>query len=827
MAMLDYQTPPVPNRQFQPATANWRDPKDLGRCVQWMWGQRGLKDALEARTARNIAFLEGRQHEEWHWRDRQMRLPAEKRDKTLMQYNIIKILVNQKLAKLGRYEPVWSVPAYTSDEYDQVVARFSNDVMRYYWDVGLEMSSKVSDLLLWMFVSPIAFLHCFWNPIKGDPVEVTFEDFARPIPADATPEMATAMLTEDQQAFERLHGYNTTTGTVVQYTGDIDVEVVDVFRVMWYPFYASRWDDVRIVLKSDIMPVEDVVRRYGIPADEVLRLGKSDPNDSSYNQLLRSWANPLMEVPEDVRAPSDSVLVHKLFVGPELAGPGGASAVVIGNSPEAQVWGELGNKFAEMPFRPVVESRTPGRLWGTCTVDDLILPSIDLNLSKTQQAEWRNTMLRPRIVRIKGDGADDLAFKADAQDAVIEVNDDQHKPSVLYMPSSGIEHESAVAFDMRFMHDSAAVPDVSLGNTSETNAKSGVAVRSLQEEANERLRIPGRALDGVFSWSGRFLLGELQDKAVRKRVTPLVGENNSIEYLTWSRALLRPTIYAQQTAQTAIVKVSAFSNIPTTPVEVRNTLVSLAQLGFLVPGVHDRVVANAFGMDDLRTHLDKGRADRDRQEREIEIWRKGGLVGLPALTDDHAIHEEVLASWIKSEEFASLTRMYPLTAQDVMQHYEAHQQGKFDDLVRVEYRTAYARMRVGAEFAARAATEAGVPAWAQLFLAQSMGGMAGTQPGIPGDPNASPSQGGAGAGNPASAPPGSGGERPDQALARKGIGAPGQSGRPGERVGGDDGSPSGANATSAADYGRYGDAAGFRSRIGPGKDGAGSPGSMM
>jgi hypothetical protein len=773
---------------------------------------RGLKRDLERRTARNIAFFEGKVHHEWSYKRGTMMLPDWKRDRLNLSDNFCKMLITKRIAKMNRMDPAWSVPAYTADEYDQVVSRFSNDVMKWYWTDGLRMPEHVRQYLLWRAVSPICFMHPHWDPMKGDPVMLTPEDVQRPIPEGTPPEIVAQLVAEDQERFKTLTGYDENQDIAVQYTGDLGYTTTTVFNTMWYPFFAEEWEQVHIVLKSDIMPVEDVVRRYGVPKDVVLRHANSPQDYDRYAETMAKWRSPFVESPDRFELVERGVLVHQLFVDAKLHPPFGASAIVIGGSREALLWGRLGNKYAQLPFRPGVETRTPGVLWGTCPMDDLISPQLEATLALNQEFEWRNQMIRNKVVRIKNDGADDLSFRADNPEAVIEVQTKDHTPTTLSLAPSAVsfENKSALQFALRFMQDSASVPDISLGRTDDSNVKSGVAVRSIQQEAQEVLRIPGESLNDDMGWVGNFLLAELQDKAVYKRVAPLVGENNAVEYKSWSRALLRPTIYAQLTHQTAVVRVTNYTNVPSNPIEMRNTVIALAEMGWLRPGEHDHVIAKVFGMDDIKTTLDKGRADRDKQEREIQLWRAGQMQGAPSITDDHAIHEEVLAAWIKSDEFERIKQSNMLLAADILNHYDLHQQEKYNQQARIQARTLFAQMQVGAEFYQKALAS-GVPEWAQVFLAMSLGGLGMGNTQETGQPGQSQQdQGG---------PPNSG--RPDQQRAAGGSAGP-PTGKPGERLDGNT-----DQSANQHEYSRTGDAAGFRRAPGPGKDQAGSNTSSL
>lgn len=706
---------------FEPIRADWSNKKDIARCVRWMRGQSHLKDALEKRTARNIAFYEGRQNYEWDIKTRQMRMPDRDRRRMMLIYNVAKVLIDQRLARQARYDNAWKVPAATSDEYDQMIARFARQVMQWYWDEGLRMPERLLLQNLWMAVAPLTFVHVAWNPAKGRSIITPVSNFA---PEDLPEDQRKSLIAE----FRTLRGFDAPSMTVRQNEGDIDYQIVDIFKSMWYPFWAQRDEDIRIFLKTDIMTADEISVRYGLSASDIARLRGSsrgvDEGRMRYSRLADQWSNPLQPDTRVMGLDSSSgIAVHQLYVSKELVPPLGLSAIVLGDSDEALSIGTLGNRYGDWPFKSVVENPSPNTLWGTCTMDHLIAPSLDINIAKTRQAEWRDVVVSPRIVRDKQDGADSESFKATAKDAIIEVNDLATKmPKVLYVPNHGVEDEAAVAWDLKYMHDSSAVPDVALGNTDATNARSGVAVRSLQEEASQRMKLVGIRMDAVMSWAGSFILCLLQEYATGERLIPLVGDNNATEYFAWSRASLRPSIYNKQTSNVAIVRCTSFSNVPSSQIDMRNNFVALAQSGFFRPGEHDSLAAKIFGEDDMATVLDKDRRDRDKQENEIAMWRAGKLVPPASITDNHRVQREVLDPWIASDEAQRIINSNPILAQNILQHREDHAQGEYDEMVRQQLRLQWATMRVNAEFAERAASGGMVPQ-AQLFIAQSYAGM--------------------------------------------------------------------------------------------------------
>jgi len=137
------------------ANTDWNDPtgRQQARAIDWLWEQRQAKNPFEERAARNYCYFEGKQLREWSEVVRQMVLPTRYRNmktsemEDCLVFNVCRYLLNQKLAKLSRSDPIWHVPSYTSDEFDQTVARFSNELMAWEALHNLRIPSRNDHLL--------------------------------------------------------------------------------------------------------------------------------------------------------------------------------------------------------------------------------------------------------------------------------------------------------------------------------------------------------------------------------------------------------------------------------------------------------------------------------------------------------------------------------------------------------------------------------------------------------------------------------------------------------------------------------------------------------
>lgn len=725
------------------------------QAVHWLFEQRYLKNEIEARASRNAAFYNGKQWLEWLPYQRQMGVPPLQNSKDpLIQdrvtANVIGYLLEQKHASFARYEPLWSAPSFTRDEYDQSVSRFSSDLLGYYAMYGIRIPDINDRLQIHISTSPITFLEYWWDPNKGDALPaITLDDWYRPqkeIPPNALPDEISAiqqgneeMRNEDVAQFRQLHGYNKHANRVFQRTGDPEVTIRTVFDTMWYPFLARTRKDVHAYLVSTVMSPEEVAYRYSMPMDEVLKHRNSQDVTERRLAMRGMYGNPHMQMAVQGPEHDNGLLVHQLHVDRVVAPPYGASVVVIGNSNEAIiVRNELGNALKELPLYPCVEYPSTENLWGRCTVDDLIHPQMLINDALTKA----NTLRRRRVTATLVMKKDTSTKALENGQRILEVdNIAEELPRFIEQPGDAIEEARVVEFNIRLMQDQAGVPDVSLGRTDDSDAKSGKAVQSLAAGARERLQGRGKMLDRAWGWCGTGTLANLQKYAVAERVTGIVGDDNSHQYEIWSSARLRPSMYdSENPGQVANVNVTTFSTIPQSPEQQQKTTLELIQAGVFPPDEIPRIVASVWGYQAWRDVADVGRAARDRAADNIERWKRGEMVHAPFAEQNHAQFIRIYEQWINTDEFTSLAMRTPAIGAEVRQHIQLHMRFDAYNEQRRALLSVAGRMMAAHDVAKQLEAE-GMKGAAQMFALMSMGvgvGDVGGQPG--GQPQGNPKE---------------------------------------------------------------------------------------
>ena len=712
---------------------NYNDPRDIAEAVHFLWGQRYLKSSLEQRAAKNAAFLDGEQYLEFDPELRRLRVGDQYADaENVLIYNIIRPLVQQKLARMAVEESVWSVPAFTSDEFDQMVSRFSNDLLAWYFTYGLEMPREIERLFNQVMCSDITFIEPSWNPTKGERKPITLDTILRSTQG-IPPELAERQNQEDIDLFRGLVGFNPghkegLRQTVQQFAGDLEFNIRSVFDAVWWPHLPDKFDFesdcIDAMLISVVMSPEQVAHRYQLDIDEVLRHRDTSEVEELRTKIVGAWSAPWIDMPIVNEAHDNGVIVHTLHVAKHVSpnNPDGATGVVLGSMDEAIRVGKLGNRRRQLPFYAIYEYDSNLVPWGKCSMDDAVPAQMEINDAATDESEFRKYKIDPIWLVDTNDGNPEREA-LESKHGVYEVDGIKDKaPSALKLPGEGFENEKTKQFNQRFLHDTFATPDVSLGNTRETKAKSGVAIDRLQREANLRLKNIGRRFNRAMAWAGSMYLELLQDNAVDERLTAITGrETGAREFRAWSAADLRPRAYGQDPNLQANVATTVFSHMPRTEEDIQEVVFALMEMKVIRPGEHDQIITEAFGLRDWRSVMDRGRIGRDKAVNRTMAWRSGRPTPDPNPYDDHKEFVPIYEEFVTSDDFA---RLPPFIQQQVHQHLLFHQQGQYDRMAETSVRQQYALMKMSRRVSQEALANGDSNAAAVLF-AQSTGQLPG------------------------------------------------------------------------------------------------------
>lgn len=688
------------------STSAFGDKMGAATVGRLLWQNRTVKQDAERRWLLNLEFASGNH---WlQWKDEQAEwIRSEKLNNWDIRLTFNRILpaIEQRISRLMRRDPVWTVAPEGEDDGDRIVARTANQVMGWYWTDGIRMPPKLREALAWAMTTGSVCIRPYWNPFLGESVVTTLQDYMRPAPADATPDDIGGMAQEDQSDFKMKFGMDAfSAGQVDQKTGDIAVEIIPPFDIIGWPFDAVKFEDWRIKMVTRRRTHAEAAQLYGKTVEEIAAMAQGEYMDDFRRKVSRAYGGNSPSLASDGND-HETILEHEIYVPAGVGGwPNGRAAIVLGLEGEAVRLGDIANPDHRDPLFMLQEKPIPGKLWGTCTMDQLVPANIDLNLACSQQSNYRNRQINPTVVRIQGDCGQDKAF-SNAPGKVLEVLSKEHVPTILERPELGNDHDKTIERNVRMMNDISGVSGVDLGSSREDSVKSGIAIARLQEQNDTRLIGFAEAVDECMSQVGSFLLATLREKSIDERIAHIIGEDNRLEVVKWSGQSLRPSGYGQPGAQKAMVRCSSFKNLPTTRPEVYALVQENTGPDKLFDPIKDRrLLIRLLGVGNINEAFDEDRIDESKAENEHDGWRAGRPVPPPAMTDNHQVHIERHGRWLKTPEFDILARSNPMAAQEAVEHYRLHRDGLAMEAIRPQYDLKIADYKVFLESQERAAT---------------------------------------------------------------------------------------------------------------------------
>lgn len=687
---------------------------------------RNYKMRAEKRAYRNKAFLFGDQWYVWDKSNYRMS-PDESRAKWQAQlvYNLILTIVEQRTAQLIRNEHVWDAIPATTDERDRMRARTKGQVLDHQYNEVMKMKKHLREGLQWAMSSSVVFGHPFWNRDKGPELNVSLDDFMQnspmqvpPPPPDMPPHIVQQTLAqlnqqhvqEQTNKFAHIFGQSALQAGAFQGNeGDMDFDIAPIFEVGWWPFNSKRWQDVLTWHRMVKMPCQRVADMFGMNVDDVRQymmpaaggrvFGSSRWADDYYNERMEDGDY------------DDCVYVDKLYQPPSKTYPHGREACVIGWAPQAQYVSDLQNFSNVVPLFPLTEKPIRGMIDGTCLVDQLISPQENINTSASQIADYRNRKIMPTLCRFPGDKGSKQQL-SNKPGAIYDCTDPNKMPKVIEMPDIGSDYFNTIQMDTRFMHDLGGVGSIDLGNTEDSNVRSGRAIMSLQQQNSSRMIPFAEAIDEWLTDIGCFVDLEVQNRISLERTVQIVGDSNELEVIKYKGADLKATNAGQPGENKRLVRCTATSNFPKTQQEIMaflNMAMTTMPSPMLDP-VKDRdTILEMIGFNDYRAMFDKTRTDKTAATDVIDKWESGQPAGPANDADDHQTFYQVINDWKKTERYKrciaqmnqqmvqmGITPMQfpnPL-AKEIDERILAHKRGVIEDQVEKMYLARSADIRM-------------------------------------------------------------------------------------------------------------------------------------
>lgn len=641
---------------------DWSSDSEIAGAISEMWETRSTyKYYFEREWFRNISWYIGHQNLIWSDVQKSMVEPNAPHWRVRLVINRIQPVIRILAAKLFRGAPEWDVIPATTDSADLQIAQVANQVLQANW-YNMEMPEKMYEAIHWMLTTGNAFIRQNWNPDIGDPIlsPDSFEEFEF-----------------DEDLF----------------SGDVEAHVVPPFDLDFDPD-ATNIRDAAWALESYIVNKDKLEEIYPEARDLGPENLTSYAKQFSFSEQIKNLAPKTTSTFSSSRRLTENVvIVHNLWIPARPKNKKGLDQgkyiVVAGNKVLHNVpYPYLHN---ELPYAHFKEIEVPGRFWGTSTVSQLISPQSELNKTRSQLAESRNMMTRPKWLVPHGAKIDKNAFTSEPGEVVF------HTPGLVPQQAQMSPIPSYVTNSMLMaqqdIEDISGVHEVQQSEAP-GQIRSGRGVLALVEQDEKRLDLIISNFDRQLERLGRQNLSIVSQYVREDRMAKIVGTNDELLLFEYTGGSLIGSNSSILGVSYFDVHVKTESGLPHSRAAQLDLLGTLLQNRVLQPEQNPsdrRLVLKLLSVGSVQNHLDKARVHRSRQLNEIHQLMNGNDIQAE-YWHNHEVHIDVINEFRNS---ASYDRLDPAAKQALEAHAQAHYEYQAREAVRPELMTRKAAM-VGA-----------------------------------------------------------------------------------------------------------------------------------
>lgn len=627
---------------------DYSDNRQVIGAMGQLWENRmSYKYVLERQWYMAIAWYLGLQN--MVWADSVKRLTEQEAPswRVRMVVNHLQAMVRTIGAKLHKANPEWDVLPASTDPSDAQKAYVANQVLTSNWERML-MGEKMMETLLWTLVNGNAFIKHTWNPDAGEPMY---------IPTAAAP------------GGDEPGSSGVETDIDPDMLGETDAEVVSGFEMIVDP-RAVKFRDAAWCMHSKIVDVQDILDMY--PKADIR------PEDATYDFSFMQFKEHLKTLvargntysrggAASGSGTTSAIAIHELWIRPRRNSKylkKGRFVVMANNKIIKNV--AFPYLHGELPFAHFVEIAVPGRLWGTCTLEQMMPLQANYNRTRSQLVEIRNTLGNPRLLIPKGAGIS-AASITNRPGEQIHYNPG-FKPEMLDAPQVPAYIANMLETDKLDMEDLSGIHEVSRAQAP-GQIRSGRGVLALVEQDETRLGTVVKYFESGSARLGRQNLAVSAQFVTERRIIRIIGAQDELLVTGYRGSDLIGAQSGLNNISYFDVRVKTIAGMPHSRAAQQELLDGLLNRKVLDPAnpKDKRLVLQLLSIGAAQNNVDKSRMHRSRQLVEIEKII-GGEPLPPLQWHEHEIHLEVL------DEFRNSSR-YDTLDDNIKVVFEQHAQG--------------------------------------------------------------------------------------------------------------------------------------------------------
>lgn len=601
-------------------SVNFSDRDAVTSSVKNLWDNRAdIKFQLERNWYQQVLWYLGLQNHVYH--HNVLKEPPKPPWRKRLVSNQLLAITQTLVSKIYKSPPNWDVLPSTTDQVDIQTSYVAQQLLRHNW-YNMDCDEKTIEVLNWMSVCGNGFWQHVWDPNKGHPLV---------IPTEGGLEL-------DEEEL---------------YVGETDIYVVPPFEMLIDP-RAHKLRDASWAMRSYIADIDELQELY--------------PNADIKSSRTSNFGNyiPFMEYIKNVSGnrTSDSVagtvftdktnttLVHQLWIKPRNAAKGSlrkGQLIVLVNDKIVQQQ-DFPYVHGELPFAHFYEIPVPGRLWGTCTLEQLMPLQADYNRTISQLLENRDLMSRPKWLVPHGARLGENSLTSEPGEIVEHTMGFEPKPFVpppmpAYVERLSDRHKQ----DMEFI---SGIHEVSRAEAP-GQIRSGRGVLALIEQDDSKINYLIQHVHQQFERIGRQNLAVSAQYIRETRMGKIVGDNDELLLFEYDGQSLLGNRSGLPGVSTFDVRVKTIAGMPNSRAAGQQLIDMMLERGLLNPAQSEkdkRLALKMLQVGDISNSIDQSRMHRSRQLQEIQQMTRGEYVQ-PRQFNDHKVHLEVLDEFRNSARY--------------------------------------------------------------------------------------------------------------------------------------------------------------------------------
>jgi hypothetical protein len=432
---------------------------------------------VERRWYLNYAFYEGRQNVQYirsssSVGNYRLFVPPAPAWRVRLVINKVRNIVRKEISKTTSQKPIFTVVPETTEDEDIVAARAAEQIFYSAYSTK-EIQTVIQQAGFWRSITGLGYIKTWWDPMAVDVIS-------------------------NQQ-------------------GDICIERVRPFNVIVPDLLEEDIEKQPWVMHVWTMTPEDAQKRYGL--DKL--------PDASINATQDIMEDSFLSMVGGGKSTRKETLCLEVWIKRHPDFPNGGMLTIVGDQlaqsfVDADGQPQYPYKHKEYPFTKLEHIPT-GKYYPESTITDIVPIQRELNRTRSQLVENKNTTARPRFLSPIG------AIKANKVTGEpgqnIEYQPGYGIPQALEMPQMPQYVMQSLDHLQSDLDDASGQHEISRGGTPNSQVTAATAISFLQEQDDSILALTVESQEKGIRKIGRQYLGLAEQYWTQERAVKVVGED--------------------------------------------------------------------------------------------------------------------------------------------------------------------------------------------------------------------------------------------------------------------------------------------------------------